>query len=233
VKSTLALRHVEFEDLGTLEPLLSWRGHDIRYVDVPTGGLEDVHPTGADLMVVLGGPIGAMDDEAYPFLASETELLRARLTAGRPTLGICLGAQLMARTLDARVYPGRTREIGWGPVTLTAAGRESCLRHLADVDVLHWHGDTFDLPTGAAHLAATSITPNQAFAWGNHALALQFHAEADPHALEGWFVGHAVEIAATEGVTVPLLRAETLRCATALASAGELVFNEWLDALGL
>ncbi len=233
MKSTIALRHLEFEDLGFLEELLRWRGHEVSYVDVPVASLEDLHPLSADLWVVLGGPISALDDGAYPFLATEAELIKARLAAGRPTLGICLGAQLMARALGARVYPGKAKEIGWANVTLTAAGEDSCLKHLRDVPVLHWHGDTFDLPEGARHLASTDIAEHQAFALGDHALALQFHAEAQGETLERWFVGHTLEIETTPGIDVVNLRAATRSASPGLLAAGERVFNEWLDALAL
>jgi GMP synthase (glutamine-hydrolysing) len=106
-------------------------------------------------------------------------------------------------------------------LTLSAAGQASGLRHLADTAVLHWHGDTFDLPAGAVHLAATPVCHNQAFSVGAHALALQFHAEAFGLALETWFVGHACEIAATPGLTVPQLR------------QGGACFREWLGSQGL
>ncbi len=233
LKTTLALRHVEFEDLGILDPILRWRGHDLSYVDVPTADLSDLHPLSADLWVVLGGPIGAMDDGNYPFLSTETELIKARLAAGKATLGICLGAQLMARALGARVYPGKAKEIGWAPVSLSSAGYASCLRHLADTPVLHWHGDTYDLPEGAVNLASTAVTAQQAFSSGSHALALQFHAEAAGPALERWFVGHTLEISTTKGADVISLRGDTQRCSAALTQRGELLFNDWLDELGL
>lgn len=228
----VAFRHVAFEDLGLLEPLLAERGFRVQYLDAGVDDLGAVDPLAPDLLVVLGGPIGANDDTDYPFLADETRTLAARLAADRPTLGLCLGAQLMARALGARVYPAPEKEIGWTGIRLTPAGRSSCLRHLDDdTAVLHWHGDTFDLPAGAEHLAATDACPNQAFRYGRNGLALQFHAEAAGAPLERWFIGHTGEIATTPGVTVPRLRAGTARCSERLTERGRRCFSEWLSGV--
>jgi GMP synthase (glutamine-hydrolysing) len=151
----------------------------------------------------------------------------------RAVLGICLGSQLIARALGERVYASGAKEIGWAPLTLTGAGRESCLRHLGETAVLHWHGDTFDLPEGATLLASTTLCKHQAFAWRGHVLALQFHAEAAGVALESWFVGHTGEIAATPGISVPQLRADTVRWTPSMLTLGTRCFEEWLDSVGL
>src|SRR5262249_8638955 len=146
-------------------------------------------------------------------------------------MGICLGAQLMARALGPRVYPGPAKEIGWAPITLTHAGTSGPLRHLESGPVLHWHGDTFDLPAGAELLASTAICRNQAFSYGSSALAFQFHPEAEGKNLERWFVGHAVEIAGVAGLTVEQLRADTQRFAPAAEERGTRCFSDWLAAL--
>ena len=233
MKRALAIRHVAFEDLGLLAPLLAERGFTTRYAEAPTDDLAAEDPLAPDLVVVLGGPIGAYEEALYPFVRDELRLLERRLAAGRPTLGICLGAQLRARALGARVYPGARKEIGWGELALTPEGKESPLRHLDGTRVLHWHGDTFDLPAGARRLASTDVTANQAFAWGPAALALQFHAEAAGAGLERWLVGHACEIAATSGVSVDGLRRDTRDCTPAMERAGRALFAEWLDAVDL
>jgi len=212
MKTCIAIRHVAFEDLGSFEPFLRDAGFDVVYREAGWDALDAMDPLAPDLLVVLGGPIGAYEDAAYPFLAHELRLLEARLRAGRPIIGICLGAQLLARALGARVFPnGGVKEIGWSPLTLTDAGRASPLAGLDGVAVLHWHGDTFDLPDGAVLLASTPVTRNQAFRWGSAALGLQFHPEATARGLERWFIGHAGEIGGTAGLSVPGLRDET-RC---------------------
>jgi GMP synthase (glutamine-hydrolysing) len=236
-RNVVALRHVAFEDLGLLAPLLRSRGWDITLLDVPSADLTDAGIVAsieqADLLVVLGGPIGVGDAEAYPFLTPELRLIERRLTQDRPLLGICLGSQLMARALGSRVYPGGTKEIGWGQLQLTDAGTASCLAPLADPDamVLHWHGDTFDLPDGATRLASSPLYENQAFAHGRNTLALQFHIEADPARLEEWYVGHTSELGAA-GISVKALRAATAQVASRVGVQAERIFDRWLRDIG-
>jgi GMP synthase (glutamine-hydrolysing) len=231
MKSALALRHVQFEDLGTLAGVLEGRGYRLRYLDVPDGLLLGAEALEPDLLVCLGGPIGAYETEAYPFLREELAALEARLESGRATLGICLGSQLMARALGARVYPSGSREIGFAPVRLTAEGAASCLAPLADDGtVLHWHGDTFDLPKSAIHLARTEVCENQAFQVGRHALGLQFHVEVEPASFERWLVGHACELAAAR-IEPAALRSAMAAHGPGLARKAEAVLSNWLDEL--
>ncbi|MGB3865191.1 MAG: glutamine amidotransferase [Xanthobacteraceae bacterium] len=229
-RRAVALRHVAFEDLGLLAPLLARAGWDVTTFDAASADLDQPAIAGADLLIVLGGPIGVGDVADYPFLAREIALLEARLAGDRPTLGICLGSQLMAAALGARVYAGPAKEIGWAPLRLTAEGAASCLAPLAapGATVLHWHGDTFDLPAGAVRLASTEAYENQAFAFGKNALALQFHIEADPAGLEEWYVGHTVELAAAK-IPIRALRTATAAVAPRLAAQAERVFAGWFD----
>lgn len=233
MKTCWAVRHVAFEDLGSFAPVLAARGYQVRTVEAGVDDLASLDPIAADLLVVLGGPIGACEDDLYPFLVDELRLVEARLKAGRPTLGICLGAQIMARALGARVHPNVAgKEIGWSPLALGPAGQRSALGALDGAAVLHWHGDTFELPEGAELLASTAVTPNQAFAWGTAALGLQFHVEVVGRSLERWFIGHALEIAKTPGITVPALREATRRHAKALESRAGEVLERFLDTSG-
>ncbi len=231
-RRAVALRHVAFEDLGLLAPVLERAGWEVTTLAAASADLAHPAIAEADLLIVLGGPIGVGDVADYPFLAREIALLEQRLAGDRPTLGICLGSQLMAAALGARVYPGPAKEIGWGPLRLTAEGAASCLAPLAEpgATVLHWHGDTFDLPAGAVRLASTEAYENQAFAFGEKALALQFHIEADPVRLEEWYVGHTVELAAAK-IPIPALRTATAAIAPRLAAQAERVFSCWLARL--
>jgi GMP synthase (glutamine-hydrolysing) len=228
------VRHVHFEHLGLFADVLDGRGHAVRYLEAGRDDVGGVDPTLPDLVVVLGGPIGAYEERRYPFLLDELRLLERRLAAERPTLGVCLGAQLMARALGARVYPGTRKEIGWGRLSLTEGGGRSALRHLGDehTAVLHWHGDTFDLPSGSVRLASSPAYENQAFAWGRNALGLQFHAEIRAEEIEHWLIGHACELAAVPGLSLESLRADTREFGPGLARQGRMFLEEWIRSHG-
>lgn len=231
-KNAIAIRHVPFEDLGTLSAALQQWDYQITYLEAGLDRLDTLDPLAPDLLVVLGGPISAYDTDDYPFLDKEKRLLASRLQADLPTLGVCLGAQVMASALNARVYPS-TPEIGWSPIELSKAGRQSLLHHLAPerTAVLHWHGDTFDLPDSATHLASTPVCPNQAFSWGNYGLALQFHPEVTAANLERWFIGHARQISKTPKLSVAGLRQDTARYAPALEKQAAKFWQAWLETL--
>lgn len=231
MKTAVAIRHVPFEGLGSFAPVLSERGYKVRYLDAALDNLGPIIESPPDLLVVLGGPIGADQQNIYPFLMLETEIIARRLEADQPTLGICLGAQLLARAAGAKTYPANATEIGWGPLTLTVPGEVSCLSPVNGLSVLHWHGDTFDLPERAVRLASTRNCQNQAFIL-DRSLGLQFHIEVTARGLEGWYVGHAAEIAATDGVSVESLRADTKRYGSSLEDAGPRCLEHWLDELG-
>lgn len=225
-----AIRHIGFEDLGSFEGPLREAGYDIEYVDVAECDPSTLDPLGADLFVVLGGPIGVYAAAAYPVVTSETQLLRARLASDLPTLGICLGAQLMAAALGARVYPGATKEIGWSALDLSNAIEPNPLSMLREVPVLHWHGDTFDLPEGSTLLASTTLCANQAFSRGPNVLGLQFHPEVLGVRFEHWLLGHANELA-TAGISPITLRNDARRYAAGLEQAAAALLAGWLSRL--
>lgn len=233
MKTAIAIRHVHFEDLGTLAPLLQRRGYQTHYYDVGVQDLNALEVDKVDLLVVLGAPIGACDEQSYPFLTQELRLIEHRLNLRTPSLGICLGAQLMARALGAAVAPMGHTEIGFSPVALTAAGNASPLAKLSEhTSVLHWHGDQFSIPNGFESLANTPLCPHQAFALGNYALGLQFHLEANVDRIDTWLVGHAAELSQA-GIDPCSLRAQAKEHGPGLKTAAEAVFGAWLDQVAL
>jgi GMP synthase (glutamine-hydrolysing) len=233
----VVLSHVPFEDLGSLQPELERRRFAVETVHVPAASFPLSEAQRCDLLIVLGGPIGVYDSQDYPFLTAEIDCIRQRLAARRPILGICLGAQLMAFALGARVYPGAAGpEIGWFPLQpgdAKSALSESVPAWFApllapNLSFFHWHGDTFDLPAGARHLTGTALYPNQAFALENYGLALQFHPEVTAIGLERWYVGHACELR-QRGLSIAQLREAASRHAPILAPAATQFFKLWLD----
>ena len=173
------LRHVQAEGLGLLANVLRERGIHHRYLDLARGEPPPRDLRGVGGLIVLGGPMAAYETDRYPFLAAESGLVERAVAAGRPVFGICLGAQLIAQVLGARVYAGERREVGWAPVTLTEDGREDPV--LGDgestLTVFHMHGDTYELPPDARNLARSALYEQQAFRWGDLVYGLQFHLE--------------------------------------------------------
>lgn len=223
------IRHIAFEGPASFGKALSDAGFELRHFDASSGRIDIEAAADADLLLVLGGPIGVGDSDAFPVLRQEFGAIERRLAADRPTLGICLGAQLIAHVLGAPVTPGEA-EIGWSNLALTAAGSAGPLRHLT-APVLHWHNDRFELPDGATCLASTASTPHQAFIY-RKTLALQFHPEVTAAGLEAWYIGHHRGITANR-MSVAEMRAESERHAGALAAAGRRMLRDWLQSVGL
>jgi len=227
-KTCLAVRHVAFEDLGLLGRLVAARGYGVRYHDAGVQPIDAETLLAPDLLIVLGGPIGVYEHDAYPFIADEVAAIAGRLAADKPMLGICLGAQLMAAALGAGVAPGPVKEIGWAPLTLSSAGRKSVLAPLGETPVLHWHGDNCELPSGSTHLASTQHCPVQAFMRAPWQLGLQFHLETEPARFESWLVGHTVELGKA-GLDPRELRKQAHALGPATRELGQKVLAAWLD----
>lgn len=225
-----AIQHLAFEDLGAWEDVFYQLGLRVRYFEA---GIDDLnkafeHP---GLVVILGGPIAVYETQNYPFLQEEINLLKVRLERNLPTLGICLGAQLIAAALGGKVYSGHTKEIGWSKLNL-ASVENNPLQALEDIQVLHWHGDTFDLPAQAELLASSKLYPHQAFRVGNHILALQFHPEIASDSLEKWLIGHTGELRQAN-IAIPTLRAANLQFAPLLERTSKTVLEQYLAQLNM
>jgi len=226
----LAFRHVPFEGAGRIHPVLEAGGISIEYVDLYQGGAALGAPpdigTAAGL-IFLGGPMSVNDP--LPYLRREIELIRAALEHGQPVLGICLGSQLIAKALDAAVYPNRSKEIGWFDIHLTDAGAADPL--FAGVNptetVFHWHGETFDLPAGSARLAYSAACANQAVRFADRVYGLQFHLEITPDMIADWCLQdeNCGDVRELEEPLDPGLHVERL------AALSRLIFGHWRHLL--
>ena len=169
-------QHVPFEGLGSMEVWLREAGYETGVTRWYSGDFPP-DPAEIDLLIVMGGPMSVNDENIYPWLVAEKAYIRRWILADRPLLGVCLGAQLIASSLGARVYPNAVKEIGWFPVTAVTPLPEQAFRFPPEQTVFHWHGETFDLPPGAIHLARSTGCERQAFQIGRHVIGLQFHLE--------------------------------------------------------
>jgi GMP synthase (glutamine-hydrolysing) len=229
MKTAVVFRHVPFEDLDSLSETLLAKGYRWRCIDTPIQSLASFDALKDDLLIVLGGPVGVYEQHLYPFLETELRVIRERLTAGKPVLGICLGAQLIATALGASVASMGVKEIGYSPVTVSESA-PAYFAPLNSLPVLHWHGDRFEIPDNATLLASSDICDNQAFSVGDYALGFQFHLEVTAAGLESWLVGHACELSHA-GIDPRTLREDATRYSAKLSSAARQVVGHWLDQL--
>ena len=193
------LQHIDFETPDTILEWAKERGHSLNATRFFAGeSLPDLQDI--DLLVIMGGPMSVNDDGQYPWLADEKRFIREAVEKGRRVLGICLGAQLLASVLGAKVYANPQKEIGWFPVSLTPEGKQSRVFHGFE-PTFQWHGDTFDLPQGATLLATSEACPNQAFQFGENAYGLQFHMEVSPRGVQG-----LIEYGKDELVSAPFIQ---------------------------
>lgn len=198
----LIVQHVACEGPGLLADALfedGWES-DVRRMDAPGAALPD-GIRGYDAFIILGGPMGAYEEETYPYLGRVQELIREAVAGRVPTVGICLGGQLIARAFGAEVKPNPAKEIGWYPVRLTPEGEAAPLFAGLPREfwVFQWHGDTFALPEGAVLLARGETCANQAFVYRGCAWALQFHLEVTPEMVANWARIYADELAEFQG----------------------------------
>ena len=176
-------QHVPFEGLGSIESWLKKSGFKItstRFYE--SAKLPDLKTI--DLLVVMGGPMSVNDEDRFPWLVAEKQFIWDAIAKSKPVLGICLGAQLIASALGAGVYPNKVKEIGWFPIQGVESNEQSIFKFPESINVFHWHGETFDLPSGATLLAKSDACEHQAFQVGKSVMALQFHLETTPQAAQ-------------------------------------------------
>ena len=229
MKTALVLQHLEFENAGLIGNVLGKRGYKLKNLDATRDDISAFPVNKADIVVILGGPIGVYDGECYPFINQELTLIEKSLKIKKPMIGVCLGAQLIASALGAKVQPMGKKEIGFSSLQLTDEGQKSPLALIGTTPVLHWHGDQFEIPEGAKRLAETCICPNQAFSYEN-ILALQFHLEADLNYFEHWLVGHAAELQQAGINPIDLRKAAKKYQGDLEKKAGDVLEN-WFEGL--
>lgn len=216
----LICKNIESEGPGTIEDFLKARNIAYTIVEMATGDIAN--PADYDTLVMMGGPMSVNDDDIFPYIKTEEKLARDFITSGKRVLGVCLGAQIMAKALGSRVYKGSQKEIGWYDIDITEEGlmderikRLAMHPHTGDVGrkfkVFHWHGETFDIPNSAVRLASSSLYPNQAFRHGENAYAFQFHIEVQKTMVYEWLKNEAVDLEKIKAETEALYDVYTAR----------------------
>src|SRR6478609_9346847 len=239
MKTAIILKHVEFEGPSRIGSLLAERGYQLDVRELYNGDVVPSHLGQGEVLLVMGGPMGIadLDNPQLPYLKREVELLRSCIEQDQPVLGVCLGSQLLAHAAGARVWQmhdgnARQYEVGWGAVRFHHETGDEVLRGLPQAaQVLHWHGDTFDLPTGARHLASSPICTNQAFRLGRQ-FGLQFHCEVTSDDVEAWLAADDGFVTQANGdEAFAQIRRDTAQYVRAQDELGNRLFGNILDAL--
>ena len=237
MRKVLVLQHVPFEILGTFNPLLKRCGFRIRYINFGRNPETPIDLRSYRGLVILGGPMSVNQHDLYPHLKTEVALIQDAIEQGIPILGICLGAQLIAKALGAEVHPNPVKEIGWYDITPTPEGQNDPLMSPfgGTRQIFQWHGDTFGLPEDAVHLASSPTCPNQAFRYGEHVYGFQFHLEVDAPLIHNWLdrAAYQQELITAQGPDAPArIRTETSEHIENATLLGEEVFGAFIEQLG-
>ena len=230
LKTAHIIRHVDFEDLGSLQSVLVEHGYQITYFAAGVDDLLLLKQTPADLVIALGGPVSVNQAQLYPFINDEIAVLRHRIELNLPTLGICLGAQMLAAAAGAKIVKNSQFEIGWSKLELAQLAGHDYFKHLNNVAVLHWHGDTFELPAQASRHASTELCVNQAFSLGNRILGLQFHPEVTAEGMEKWLIANAQVISDVTSISLDELVEQTEKYAEQLEQSAKRFWSAWLKS---
>ncbi len=231
MKHLLVFQHDPLEDLGVFAHVLEKQNVSFRPIRLYEGGTPTEHWEDVGALVILGGPMSVHEEERYPFLKLEKTIIRSAVKEGIPTLGICLGAQLIAAAAGAEVYQGNIKEIGWFPVSVTPDGQmDPLLGYLpGKPTVFQWHGDSFDLPKGALRLASSLYYHNQAFRIGKNIYGLQFHLEVTPAMIERWMDHYWKELAQIPYISPDKIQVDTDSYSRTLKYYGERFFSEFIQ----
>lgn len=231
MKTGLIIRHVPHEGIAAYREPVEAAGYHLDRIDVADPAFGSLDLREPDLLIMMGGPMSVYEQDRHPWIACQMKRLALRLEQDRPTLGVCFGAQMIAAACGAEVYRGPVKEVGFHKITVADSPAAAPLRHVADVPVLHWHGDTFTLPQGAERLASSERYPNQAFRRGKNVLGLQFHAEMgeDPR-FHVWTEAWPGDIT-DAGQTVEQLRQDHQDYGPGAVAAGKAMIAEWLTTI--
>lgn len=231
MKIGLIIRHTPYEGIAGFRHPVEQAGYHLDRIDVTDPAFVRINFNTPDLLILMGGPMGVYERDEHPWIDCEIDRLASRISLGLPTLGVCLGSQMIAQAMGTDVFAGPVKEVGFAPIELNPVGTDSPLRHVAEVPVLHWHGDTFELPEGTERLASTAAYSNQAFRRGPEILGLQFHAEMGEDPRFGEWLIDSDDYLAQAGTDVVRLRAAHDRHGPSAVAAGQAMIAEWL--LGL
>lgn len=235
MKTAYIIDHVTRDTSGTIGQILRREGFSCTNIASNADGVAELDALAPDLLVVMGGNLGVYQADDYKFLYEELKILEKRLAADKPVLGICLGAQLIAKALGANVYMGENgSETGWHELEVTAEGHETAARHLdkSITKVVQWHGDTFDLPSGAIRLARSALYENQIYSYGHAAIATQCHPEVCPRKVEDWLVGDADSVHKGT-LDIHKVRKDTEEYGDILVAQTDKFLLDWLAHVGL